>query len=69
MSNQSAVPSINSLEHASKKSSKKQKVNKILKKNIEEFEYFGGSDVVNKLDMTKKILVSKKRICLSLGLT
>ena len=69
MLNQSAAPSINSLERASKKSSKKQKVNKILKKNIEEFEYFGGSDVVNKLDMTKKILVSKERICLSLDLT
>ena len=49
MSNQSAAPSINSLESASKRSSKKQKVNKILKKKIGEFDYFGGSDVANKL--------------------
>jgi len=49
LSNQSAAPSINSLERSSNKSSKKQKVNKILKKKIGEFKYFGGSNVVNKL--------------------
>ena len=32
-----------------KKLSKKQKVNKISKKKIGEFEYFGGSDFANKL--------------------
>ena len=35
------------------KSSKKQKVNKIWKKKFGEFEYFGGSDVTNKLYNSK----------------
>ena len=55
MSNQSAAPSINSLEHASKKSSKKQKVNKNSKFFFGEFEYFGGSDVANKLLLTTNL--------------
>ena len=45
MSNQSAAPSINCLECASKKSSKKQNVKKISKKTFGEFKHFGGSDV------------------------
>jgi hypothetical protein len=44
LSNHSASPSINSLERASKKSTKRQKVNKILKKKLGQFEYFGGFD-------------------------
>ena len=68
MSNQSAAPSINSLERASKKSSKRQKVNKISKFFLGEFEYFGGSDVANKLmiEIMLWIWFAKKRIATQL---
>ena len=53
------MPSINSLECASKESSLKQKVNKILKKCFGEFEHFDGSDVAYKLKGTKKRIPSE----------
>ena len=54
MSNQSAASSISSLERASKKSRKKQIVNKISKNVFGEFENFGGSDVANKLLLSRQ---------------
>ena len=44
-----------------KKIKKKQKVNKILKFFFGEFEYFGGSDVANKLFYAKKHIISRRK--------
>ena len=70
MSNQSTVPSINSLERASKESSKKQKVNEISKKRFGEFEYFASfSDATKKLAKEIRSALKKEHQETNLKLT
>ena len=62
MSNQSAAPSLDSLEHASKKSSKKHKIQNLEKINWRIGESKFKKDPMNKLYMGKKIRFRRFRI-------